>query len=237
MTLPEICPLDENEGCKGRECHLFCLEWRNKEPICLIGYSTTSKMRSCKANLNEDTYAEKTFRKLGRQSTSKKRNISEKGDWIPRRATENSQTKTVDRREEKSAQNLELRKIPVKDPATESEKTQPRHNERHMSNEAENASFRLETRLKKDSIEENPIIFAKLKPEIQHSPKTPEKVVSKNKHTTIFAPFDADKKKEIYPLDREEKTKKPSGDREKSKRHHETKDIDLPDVYDEEFWS
>ena len=52
MTLPEVCPLDETQTCKGRECHLFCLEWRTREPNCLIGYGTTSKIKSGKVDRN-----------------------------------------------------------------------------------------------------------------------------------------------------------------------------------------
>ena len=101
MTLPEVCPLDENQKCKGRECHLFCLEWRTREPTCLIGYSTTSKVKSWKDDRKHDTYAEETFRKLGRQSASRKKSVSEKGDWIPTRLAENPEEKPAQRREEK----------------------------------------------------------------------------------------------------------------------------------------
>ncbi len=98
MTLPEICPLGDNQTCKGRECHLFFLEWRLREPICLIGYSTTSKLKSGKADRNKDTYAEDTFRKLSGQPIYKKKNVSEKGDWVPTRLAENFLEKSAERK-------------------------------------------------------------------------------------------------------------------------------------------
>lgn len=99
MTLPEVCPLDESQTCKGRECHLFCLEWRSREPICLIGYSITSRIKSGKAGRNRDTYAEDTFRKLGRQPLSKRKDVSEIGDWTPSRLTNKSSEQSVERNE------------------------------------------------------------------------------------------------------------------------------------------
>lgn len=102
MTLPELCPLDESQACKGRECHLFCLEWRTREPTCLIGYNTTSKVRSNKADRKKDTYAEDTFRKLGKQQPLPKwKNVSEKGDWMPTRPVEIPPERPAERKEEK----------------------------------------------------------------------------------------------------------------------------------------
>jgi hypothetical protein len=235
MTLPEICPLDENQTCKGQECHLFCLEWRTKEPICLIGYSTTGKTRPSKANPNEDTYAERTFRKLSKKPTtiSRMKNVSEKGDWIPRRFAEDPQTKPVEKNEEKPVQNADSRKMSFESPDPDSKKNREKLRERQNFTEAENASVRLESRLKKEPEEENPIIFAKIQPNSQQSPRIPEKVVSKDKQTTIFVPYDAEKKKENYPPESEIKTE----NKERSKKPDKDKEIDLPDVYDEEFWT
>jgi hypothetical protein len=91
--------------------------------------------------------------------------------------------------------------------------------------------------LKKEAAEQNPVIFAKTQPKIQEKPRAPEKVISRDKHTTIFAAFDADKKDNSYLSEREEKAKKSPGDREKRKKLNEVMEIDLPDTYDEEFWS
>jgi hypothetical protein len=98
MTLPKICPLGDNQKCKGLECHLFCLEWRMREPICLIGYSTTSKLKYGKADQNKDTYAEDTFRMLSGHPVYKKKHVYEKGDWIPTRLAEKSMEKPAERK-------------------------------------------------------------------------------------------------------------------------------------------
>lgn len=238
MTLPEICPLDEDQICKGRECHLFCLEWRTREPICLIGYSTTSKVKSGNESRKKDTYAEETFRKLGRQPLSKRRNVSEKGDWTPTRSTEKPHERPVERKEEKFTQVANFQETAVRNPEPKPEKNhEERLKERYAASEAEKASQRLEARLKKESAEEQPIICGKNKPKVQERPKTPEKIISRDRHTTIFASCDADEKKDPYLSDREEKTKKTPENREKRKKLDEVMEIDLPDVYDEEFWS
>jgi hypothetical protein len=245
MTLPEVCPLDENQKCKGRECHLFCLEWRTREPTCLIGYSTTSKVKSWKDGRKQDNYAEDTFRKLGRQSASRKKNVSEKGDWVPTRLAENPQEKPVQRREERSVPNPVAQKPVVSNPAQKPEIGYDRRpQERHAENddEAEKAFMRLEARLKKEPaeekpIEEKPIIYGKTHQKVQEKPKVPEKVVSSNKHTTIFTSSDKDEKKDSYPPGREEKTKKPPENKEKRRKLDEIMEIDTPKVYDEEFWS
>ncbi|MGA9187338.1 MAG: hypothetical protein WB014_01945 [Methanosarcina sp.] len=238
MTLPEICPLDESQICKGRECHLFCLEWRTREPTCLIGYSTTSKIKSGKADRKKDTYAEETFRKLGRQPLPKRKNVSEKGDWTPTRPTEKPLERPVERKEEIFTQNPNFQETIVRNPDPRSEiNHEERLNERYSANEAERASIRLEARLKKEQAEQNPIICAKTQPKVQEKPKAQEKVISRDKHTTIFASCDADEKDSSYPSGREEKTKKPPENRERRKKLDEVMEIDLPDVYDEEFWS
>lgn len=65
----------------------------------------------------------------------------------------------------------------------------------------------------------------------------PEKVISRNKHTTIFASFDTDEKKDPNPSGKEENTKKILETREKRRKLDEVMEIDLPDVHEEEFWS
>ncbi|MGB9938744.1 hypothetical protein [Methanosarcina sp.] len=250
MTLPEVCPLDESQTCKGRECHLFCLEWRTREPTCLIGYSTTSKIKSGKADRNKDTYAEDTFRKLGRQPISKRKNVSEKGDWTPTRLAENPPKRPVERKEASFTLSQGFQETTVRNPdpkpdreAVKNPDPKPERNhderlrERYTANDAEKASIRLESRLKKEQAEQNPVICAKTQPKIQEKPRTPEKVISRDKHTTIFAAFDTDKKDNSYLSGKEEKAKKPPENREKRKKLDEVMEIDLPDTHDEEFWS
>ena len=195
MTLPEICPLDENQTCKGLECHLFCLEWRTREPTCLIGHNATSKIRSGMDGRKKDTYAEDTFRKLGRQPLPRLKNVSEKGDWTPTRPVEIPPERPVERREEKPSQTTEkdgqkyffgCRETAMdakkeKRPEECSEKgpekgPEKRLQGRQISSEVETASLRLEAKLKKDPVEEvkeNLIIYAKPQPKAPEKPKTP----------------------------------------------------------------
>ncbi len=238
MTLPEVCPLDESQICKGRECHLFCLEWRTREPTCLIGYSTTSKIKSGKADRKKDTYAEDTFRKLGRQPLSKRKNVSEKGDWTPTRLAEIPPERPVERKEERFTRVPDFQEVTAINSGPKAEKNhEERLNERYSAGEAERASVRLESRLKKEQAEQDPVIYAKTQPKVQEKPKTQEKVISRDKHTTIFASCDADEKDNSYPSGREEKTKKSPENSERRKKLDEMMEIDLPDVYDKEFWS
>jgi len=238
MTLPEVCPLDENQKCKGRECHLFCLEWRTREPTCLIGYSTTSKVKSWKADRKQDTYAEDTFRKLSGQPASKNKNVSEKGDWIPTRLTEKPQEKPVQRKEERFIHNPVSQKPIARNPSLISEKDPVgRLKERYTESEVEKASLRLEARLKKEPAEEKPIICAKTQPKVQEKPRMPEKIVSSNKHTTIFASSNIDEKRSPSQSSRDEKTNKTAENKEKRRKLDEIMEIDTPEAYDEEFWS
>jgi hypothetical protein len=238
MTLPEVCPLDESQTCKGRECHLFCLEWRTREPTCLIGYSTTSKIKSGKAERNRDTYAEETFRKLGRQPLSKRKDVSETGDWTPRRLAERPSERPVERKGESFTQSRHFQEAPVQKPDPKPEGNHDeRLRERYAASGAEKTSIRLESRLRKESAEQNPVICAKIQPKIQEKPRAQEKVISRDKHTTIFAAFDADKKDNSDLSERDKKVKNPPEDREKRKKLDKVMDIDLPDTYDEEFWS
>ncbi len=238
MSLPEICPLDETQICKGRECHLFCLEWRTREPTCLIGYSTTSKVKSGNEGRKKDTYAEETFRKLGRQPLSKKRHSSENGDWTPKRPIEKPQGRPVERKEEIFTPAANFQEPVARNPELKPEKDHDeRLKERFAFGEAEKASMRLEARLKKEPGEEQQIIYGKTQPKLQEKPKVPEKIISRDRNTTIFVSSDADEKKDLYLSEREEKAKKNLENREKRKKLEEVMEIDLPDGYKEEFWS
>jgi hypothetical protein len=259
MTLPEVCPLDESHACKGRECHLFCLEWRTREPTCLIGYNTTSKVRSNKADRNKDTYAADTFRKLGSQPQPRWKNVSEKGDWTPTRMVERTPERPVERREEKlpHAADKDSQKLffgcregarcikPERNPA----EIPDERLKRQTAGEAEKASQRLEARLKKEPVDEVSVIYAnpqpkaqenpkiQEKPKIQENPKIQEKIISRDKHATIFAACEREEKKDIYPSGREEKPGKMIDSRDKRRKLEEVMDIDLPENYEEEFWS
>lgn len=86
MVLPERCPLDNKLQCKGKECHLFHVDWRTGEENCTIGYRSTHKQ----ANMSErvfDNYAEETRMRLGYEPSSftaatTKRNV-ERGEIQP----------------------------------------------------------------------------------------------------------------------------------------------------------
>jgi hypothetical protein len=221
MTLPEVCPLDEKQKCKGRECHLFCLEWRTREPTCLIGYSTTSKVKSWKDDRKQDTYAEETYRKLSRQSAPRKKSVSANGDWIPSRLKEQPQDKPVNLREDRAVQKTVSEKPTFSNPTAIPEK----------------AFTRFGAHLKKEPTAEEPIIYGRNQSKVQEKAKVPEKVISSNKHTTIFTSIDKAEKKESYPSESEEKTKRSPDDKVKRKRIDEVMEIDTPEVYDEEFWS
>lgn len=236
MTLPEVCPLDESQTCKGRECHLFCLEWRSREPTCLIGYSTTSKIKSGKAGRNRDTYAEDTFRKLGRQPLSKRKDVSEKGDWTPSRLTNKSSDQSVEKNDNRLSKNRYFQETDVKKPELKPEENHDER-QRYAPSDAEKASIRLESGLKIEPVEQNPVIHAKIEPKFQEKPKAPEKVISRDKHTTIFAPFNNDKKDDSCLPGREEKVIKSAENKEKRKKLDEAMEIDLPETYDEDFWS
>lgn len=238
MTLPEVCPLDESQTCKGRECHLFCLEWRTREPTCLIGYSTTSKIKSGKADRNRDTYAEDTFRKLGRQPLSKRKDVSEKGDWIPSRLTKNSSERPVVKKEESFSKTRHFHETDVKKPDPKPEGNHDeRLRERYAPDDAEKASIRLEPRLKTEWAEQSSVIYTNTQPKIQEKSKASEKVISRDKHTTIFSLSDSDKKDNVCLPGREEKVEKFHESRVKRKKLDKATEIDLPETSDEDFWS
>ena len=208
MTLPKICPLGDNQKCKGIECHLFCLEWRMREPICLIGYSTTSKLKSGKADQNKDTYAEDTFRKLSGHLVYKRKDIYEKGDWIPTRLAEKSMEKPAGGIDEKFTPNNSQRTVVIT-PGPKHEKNNDfRPNEMYTAIGTGEASLKLEARMKKESSEGNPSTCTKTQLEVLEKLNLPEKVVSINKDTTIFISSDTDKKKDNSPSSNEENTKK-----------------------------
>lgn len=56
MPLPQKCPLDNTNGCRGRDCHLFHIDWRTGEENCSIGYRYTHKTKGS-PHVVEDTYA------------------------------------------------------------------------------------------------------------------------------------------------------------------------------------
>lgn len=65
VGLPEKCPLDEKSSCKGKQCHLFHVDWRTGEANCIIGYGSSRKTTSS-SRVILDTYIENTRIKLGK---------------------------------------------------------------------------------------------------------------------------------------------------------------------------
>jgi len=64
MVLPEICPLNNELHCKGKECHLFHVDWRTGEENCTIGYRSSHRQGN-HSDIISDTYAEETRMRLG----------------------------------------------------------------------------------------------------------------------------------------------------------------------------
>lgn len=237
MTLPEVCPLDESQICKGRECHLFCLEWRTKEPTCLIGYSTTSRIKLGKADRNRDTYAEDTFRKFDNRPLSKRKSTFEKGDWTPKRLTIKPFERPIQRKEEGFTQSLGFQETTSRFPDSKPESNREKKlRERYAASNVKKASMHPVFRLKNEVTEPNPV-SEKNQPKIQETPGAQGKTISRDNHKAIFEAFDADKKENSYISGKEEKARKSHENREKRKKLNEVMEIDLPDTYDEEFWS
>ncbi|HJH31131.1 MAG TPA: hypothetical protein C5S50_02845 [Methanosarcinaceae archaeon] len=69
MPLPDVCPLDGKSVCKTSACHLYHVDWRSGEENCSIGYSVTSR-KSSKSDPLQDTYAQNTSMRLGRDIPS-----------------------------------------------------------------------------------------------------------------------------------------------------------------------
>ncbi|WP_342303854.1 hypothetical protein [Methanolobus sp. ZRKC5] len=78
MTLPDVCPRDGVSHCKKKDCHLYVVEWRTGDEQCVIGYSSTHKELS-KSMPMEDTYAQSTRTRLGKQTGRESRSWPEPG--------------------------------------------------------------------------------------------------------------------------------------------------------------
>lgn len=72
MTLPNVCPRDGVSQCKKKDCHLYVVEWRTGDEQCVIGYRSTHKELS-KSMPMEDTYAQRTRTRLGKQTECESR--------------------------------------------------------------------------------------------------------------------------------------------------------------------
>ena len=72
MTLPDVCPRDGVSHCKKKACHLYVVEWRTGDEQCVIGYRSTHKELS-KSIPMEDTYAQSTRMRLGKQKERESR--------------------------------------------------------------------------------------------------------------------------------------------------------------------
>ncbi|MDY0387687.1 MAG: hypothetical protein RBT65_11310 [Methanolobus sp.] len=78
MTLPDVCPRDGVSHCKKKDCHLYVVEWRTGDEQCVIGYMSTHKELSKSISM-EDTYAERTRIRFGKQTEPKSRSWPEPG--------------------------------------------------------------------------------------------------------------------------------------------------------------
>jgi hypothetical protein len=56
LPLPQICPLNNTNGCKGKDCHLHHVDWRTGEENCSIGYRYTHRTTGF-PHVVEDNYA------------------------------------------------------------------------------------------------------------------------------------------------------------------------------------
>jgi hypothetical protein len=65
VGVPAKCPLDRKSNCKGKQCHLYHVDWRTKEANCIIGYGSSHKTTHSDRVIL-DTYIENTRIKLGR---------------------------------------------------------------------------------------------------------------------------------------------------------------------------
>lgn len=231
MTLPDICPLDNSTECKGLDCHLFCVEWRTKEPICLIGYGTTSRKRVSKTDQQMDTYAEETFNKLGKKTVPKSKACSEKGDWTPKRMAEALPKKPVERIEGTGLIQDPLRAWPQSSVRKPKESLRDPKEPQRKSLNGKRSSSEAEAK-------EKITISAKLQPqENQEKPKIQEKIILRDKHATIFASCDENETDTVNLPRRAEKPKKSAMSEEKRKKLDDLMELDLPDNYEEEFWS
>jgi hypothetical protein len=260
MTLPDVCPLDSSQKCKGRECHLFCVEWRTNDPICEIGYSSTSKVNSGRASRKQDTYAAETFQKLNKKqepALTSRITRSEKGDWIP------SHMASSPARPEGPA--LRKEEKPFRGPGGTAHeegyagKPEGRYQESSRKNlnlaerlesdphEAERASLRLESRLKREEAEEaeRALEVKKVREtekireteSLPPKPKLQERVIARNRNATIIEACDGAEEPCTCSPGRGEGLRKSADLKEKRKKLDDVMDIDLPDNYEEEFWS
>ncbi len=264
MTLPDVCPLDSSQKCKGRECHLFCVEWRTNEPTCLIGYSSTSKVSTGRASRKQDTYAEETFRKLNKKQApapTSRITRSEKGDWVPSHSIpshsvpphsvpSHARPEEPARRKEEKPYREPVGTAPEEDYAGTPD---GRYQESHRNNlnpaerlephpgEAERASLRLESRLRRERPEEAERTVEVKKVRETESPASKpapqERVVARNRNATIIEACDGAEEPCTCPPGRGDNLRKSADLKEKRKKLDEVMDIDLPDNYEEEFWS
>jgi len=254
MTLPDVCPLDSSQKCKGRECHLFCVEWRTNEPICLIGYSSTSKVSSGRASRKQDTYAEETFQKLNRKQApapTSRITRSEKGDWTPSYAVPSQpRPEEHSRKQEEKHFRGPAETAPEEGYAgipegryqeSHREKLNPAESLEPQPDEAERASLRLESRLRREKAEEAERTVEVKKAREAESPtskpKPQERVIARDRNATIIEACDGTEVPCTCPPGRGDSLRKSAELKEKRKKLDEVMDIDLPDNYEEEFWS
>lgn len=237
------------------------MEWRTNDPVCLVGYSATSKVRSGKASHNQDTYAEETFRKLGKKQPAPSSRIkrSEKGDWIP---SGPGAGQPAERREVKPFRSIGeaapgegyARNPDGMYSESSRENLDPAEKLGPDPFEAEKASLRLEARLKREQAEEaerNEVErnreaernrevgrLPENRPEsLPPKPKFQERVISRNRNATIIESCDITEEPCSCPPGRGENPRKSAEPGEKRRKLDEVMDLELPDNYEEEFWS
>lgn len=218
MSLPEICPLDITCSCKGSKCHLYHVEWRTKEPECLVGYGSISRTKSKKVN-SEDTYAEETFKRLGKPPQLQKRDLME------------ASLKTRGEAQTGAPKNPGKRPAGNTIPAGKSA-------ECHLENPAEGSGKeslgleKIRTLLKYDSQpgKETPANKASM-------PR--ERIISQDKHATLIEAFEnpsSPSSRKLGGLDRQKEPERNPETREKRKKLEKMMSLELPENYEEDFW-
>lgn len=221
MSLPDVCPLDD-KPCKGRECHLYCVEWRTQEPLCLVGYRSTGKIGAGKAYF-EDNYAEETFKKLRKQPDPGKQTVpvkDEKGEnpaEKKRRKFKPWPEFPVSKHTGEASEESHNGKLRAWETVRPDEGLKPeesgRIGEAIRYNEAEKTPLRSKARLKGAPADKKEL-------PVKKPPQFKERVVSKDIHTTIIS-----------------SVTEPDKEQEKRRKINKIMELDLPDASEEEFWS
>jgi len=242
MSLPDLCPFDE-KPCKGKECHLYCVEWRTKEPFCMVGYPSKAKEETRNVQV-QDTYASDTFKKLGRSRILKQKMDLEKAEtpalfpekkkqsfkpwpeFPPKNSPEKGKVQNSEAFPNESLKECETQNLKEKLSLKENLKVKEalRAQERQSLEEAANVSSRLEPRKKERILKTEPLE--------EKSPEFQEKVVHKDVYATLFSSVS-----EAEQPASSSSEKKPEKEQEKRKKLSKIMEFDIPENSEEEFWS